>query len=436
VIMPTSFSRVSTPQFHALWPDLKRARAAQAADIAQGFGQLANAINPFPCTEVDADGNLVPAINFGSCALPLALHAYAIHSAREPGLPGESQAPPAKTETVKTETAKKTELVKTQPVKTESKPATTESKAAETEPAKTEPKPAKTAPAKTEPKPAKTAPAKKESAKTEPKRAAVRSPAELERYLEQQGLTSNQIRGLDKGSQARAALIERLLGHFTAADLKALGTFLREEKITLDVDAVDALIEGIPPGGVSDWIKTKSIAEMHGEATRLPSVERAREESLGEEQDPRGRMKVAKEKKPSPGPEPRAFLRGNFAHRFAEHLLDAARLPRPSRAEVVIELRDGTGDIIRTDRIISHADHGELLEIKPAGRSAAIGEAQLPGRLEALQREFPKKNGWNGRIVEYTADDVRAWLRAEAQAAQAGGRPPPDVDGIMKLFGF
>jgi hypothetical protein len=103
---------------------------------------------------------------------------------------------------------------------------------------------------------------------------------------------------------------------------------------------------------------------------------------------------------------------------------------------VVIELRDGTGDIIRADRLISDADHGVLLEIKPAGKSAEIGEAQLPGRLEALQREYPKRNGWTGQIVEYAPADVRAWLRAEAKLARAAGLPVPDVEGIMKLLGF
>lgn len=214
-----------------------------------------------------------------------------------------------------------------------------------------------------------------------------------------------------------------------------LGKYFAEVKLTLNKTAVDAFIGGIAPGEAGDWVKRISIAQVHGEATRLPEAEGARERSLGEDQDPNARIGATK-KKTSPGPVPRAFLRGNFAHRFAEYLLDVLRLPRPSRAEVVVELRDGTGDIIRTDRIISHADHGELLEIKPAGRSAEIGQAQLPGRLEALQREYPKRNGWTGRIVEYTPADVRAWLQREAQAARAAGAPVPDVEGIMKLLGF
>jgi hypothetical protein len=104
---------------------------------------------------------------------------------------------------------------------------------------------------------------------------------------------------------------------------------------------------------------------------------------------------------------------------------------------VRVELRDGTGDIIRTDRIVSGEDQGVLYEIKPAGgRAAKKGRAELPGRVQALQKEFPKKNGWKGEPVEYTRADVQAWLREEARAAKADGRPPPDVAKIMKLFGF
>jgi hypothetical protein len=437
VIMPTSFSLASTPKFHALWPDLRKLQKEEADDLAKGFGQLANAINPIPCTAVDENGHLRAAINFGSCLLPLALHGYAIHSARGPS--ARAGEPPVPERTGTREPPPKTPTETKPPAQTpgENKPpAATEP--VQVDPAKTESTPAGSEQTQT----AKTEQEKSQPEKTQPKRAAVRTPAELERYLEELGLSSEQIRALAGGkrrgqfSQARAALIERLLGHFTPEDMKALGTFFAEHKATLNNEVADALIDGIAPGGAGDWTKSVSIAQSHGEATKPPEAEGALEESLGEEQDPNARISVTKKKKPSPGRVPRQFLRGNFAHRFAEYLLDAVRLPRPSQAEVVVELRDGTGDIIRTDRIISHADHGELLEIKPAGRSAEIGAAQLPGRLAALQREFPKPNGWHGQIVEYTPADVRAWLQREAQAAKAAGVPVPDVEGIMKLFGF
>ena len=144
-------------------------------------------------------------------------------------------------------------------------------------------------------------------------------------------------------------------------------------------------------------------------------------------EDPMQRARVTN--RPAPGPEPRTFLRGNFAHRFAEFLLGANRLPRPNEAEVVIALRDGTGDIIRADRIIRNANAGELIEIKPAGPSADIGRAQLPGRIAAAQREFPKPGGWTGRVVEYTPADVRRWLRAE-------NVPASDIPKILKTLGF
>ncbi|HET8635859.1 MAG TPA: DUF4157 domain-containing protein [Acidobacteriaceae bacterium] len=95
VIMPTSFNRVSTPHFHALWPALKRMNAETAEDISRGLQQLANSINPFPCTEVDEKGNLRASINLTNCALPILLHAHSIRSGMR--APGESESrPPAK----------------------------------------------------------------------------------------------------------------------------------------------------------------------------------------------------------------------------------------------------------------------------------------------------------------------------------------------------
>jgi hypothetical protein len=188
----------------------------------------------------------------------------------------------------------------------------------------------------------------------------------------------------------------------------------------------------VKPGELAARVKSARIGEVHDEATRLPSDRK--EKSLGEDQDPKARARTTKQ--PSPGREPKPFVRGNFAHRFAEYLFDARRLPRPNRPEVVIDLKDGTGDIIRTDRIVSAADEGLLLEIKPAGRAAAKGRAQLPGRREAVERQYPKKNGWRAEVIEYTRDDVAAWLRREAKAARAEGRAAPDVAKIMKLFGF
>lgn len=206
VVMPTSFSRVSTPNFHALWPDLKRANAEAAADIAAGFRQLGNAINPYPCTELDEEGNLRPAINFSNCALPIFLHGYSIHSSRaKPGLPSESHAPPVETE------SHAPPPTKPAPPKP---PAAGESPKppVATEPVPTEP--AKTDPVPTEP--TKTEPATTEPQKTEPKPAAVRkrvAGAAQERV-------KAKLAELNTEQRATQATIERLESDLHAAENK------------------------------------------------------------------------------------------------------------------------------------------------------------------------------------------------------------------------
>lgn len=88
VIMPTKFTANSAPQFHKLWPALKQARVDEAHDIANGLTVVANAINPYPCTEVDEKGKIKPHFSFFGCVLPLAFHGYNIHEGvRGPGGP-------------------------------------------------------------------------------------------------------------------------------------------------------------------------------------------------------------------------------------------------------------------------------------------------------------------------------------------------------------
>ncbi len=58
VILPTSFNRVSTPEFHKLWPALAKHYAERKQEIREALHPVANAINPIPGTEVDAQGNL------------------------------------------------------------------------------------------------------------------------------------------------------------------------------------------------------------------------------------------------------------------------------------------------------------------------------------------------------------------------------------------
>lgn len=58
VILPTVFSVLSTPKFHALWPALRQDAAATAEDAIQGLHHMANQVNPIPATQVDEHGSL------------------------------------------------------------------------------------------------------------------------------------------------------------------------------------------------------------------------------------------------------------------------------------------------------------------------------------------------------------------------------------------
>jgi hypothetical protein len=202
-------------------------------------------------------------------------------------------------------------------------------------------------------------------------------------------------------------------------------------------------ITSTPSGAATSTSSVKASGSKPAkplEPTEKPLAKEARDAQRKQEildEFEEGQSKTSEDAKTSdtrrdtPGgrPQPRQFQRGNFAHKFAEFILGPNRLPRPNEAEVVVELQDGTGDIIRTDRIIRNAEEGLLIEIKPSGRSAVKGRAQLPGRLEALQREFPKRNGWHGQVVEYTRADIEAWLQAE-------NVPPNDIPRLLTLLGF
>ena len=58
VIMPTTFSIHSTPNFHKLWPGLSQELEEDKADVRQGLATLANIVNPIPATKVDERGDL------------------------------------------------------------------------------------------------------------------------------------------------------------------------------------------------------------------------------------------------------------------------------------------------------------------------------------------------------------------------------------------
>ncbi len=97
VIVPTSFFQGSTPKLYALRPDLAKLAMMTAEewdDTIRGWGIFANAINPFPCTEVDENGKMRASINLGNCALPILLHGYSIHSGMRGGVPSVPEGEP------------------------------------------------------------------------------------------------------------------------------------------------------------------------------------------------------------------------------------------------------------------------------------------------------------------------------------------------------
>jgi len=56
IIMPTQFSKESTPKFYAMWPSVRQGIIARRQEIVEAVVPLANAINPIPGTKVDAHG--------------------------------------------------------------------------------------------------------------------------------------------------------------------------------------------------------------------------------------------------------------------------------------------------------------------------------------------------------------------------------------------
>jgi hypothetical protein len=89
IILPTTLSDTTVPN---LMPHIRDKRQKDLEDIhasATLAQSVANAINPVPCTEVDADGSLTVNPTFLNCALPIILHA-APHLTGGNGRPGEA----------------------------------------------------------------------------------------------------------------------------------------------------------------------------------------------------------------------------------------------------------------------------------------------------------------------------------------------------------
>jgi Domain of unknown function (DUF4157) len=93
IIFPTTLSDTTIPN---LMPHIRDKREADMQDIrasATLAQSVANAINPVPCTEVDADGSLTVNPTFLNCALPIILHAAPHVMGGKPGTssgPGEA----------------------------------------------------------------------------------------------------------------------------------------------------------------------------------------------------------------------------------------------------------------------------------------------------------------------------------------------------------
>src|SRR5207248_9084379 len=67
-----------------------------------------------------------------------------------------------------------------------------------------------------------------------------------------------------------AAQVERLLEHFTPADLKELGKFLLDNKLPINDAAVKELIKRIGPGDMGAVIRRGQLKEVYGEVTTSP----------------------------------------------------------------------------------------------------------------------------------------------------------------------
>jgi hypothetical protein len=143
--------------------------------------------------------------------------------------------------------------------------------------------------------------------------------------------------------------------------------------------------------------------------------------------------KTGKPPTPSPGLVPKSFDRGNFVHRFVRFILERRlRLPPGAQQEVRVQLDPITKDRIYIDLLVRGAGRqkGRVIEIRPRGRPAQEMKGKLPGRTQAVQKEFPNPMGYSSKVVTYTRQDVLRWL------TDGEGLSHSDAIEIMRLFGF
>jgi hypothetical protein len=150
-------------------------------------------------------------------------------------------------------------------------------------------------------------------------------------------------------------------------------------------------------GLTKDELRKKHILEEQSERQRAASGAAKDEAATGQ-----GRSEVRR-----PGKSvPTHLERGQFAHEYAELLIDPKELPPGLSAEVTVELPGGK---IRLDRV--DFDKGVYYEIKPnTALSKDMGANQIKKYAEYMNRNHPLKGGklWTGTVVTYEQSDAIA----------------------------
>jgi len=98
-----------------------------------------------------------------------------------------------------------------------------------------------------------------------------RTVAQIARDLKSRGITQDDMRSF-RGRAKRlsapiAELVEQLLDHFSAAEVKELGQFFRKNSIALTEEFVKELIKAVPRGKIGEFVKHLEILQVHDEAS-------------------------------------------------------------------------------------------------------------------------------------------------------------------------
>jgi hypothetical protein len=142
---------------------------------------------------------------------------------------------------------------------------------------------------------------------------------DIRRDLGNRGIAPEDIRSFGgetkRVSAALAERVERLVEHFSPAEVKQLGEYFSKNKIALTDDLVDALIQKVPQGQMGEYVRHLEIAEVHGAVTKSrgwPGEEQALEKTttVHPEKPPPVREIVE-----TPGSE---VLRANLVKRLGE----------------------------------------------------------------------------------------------------------------------